>query len=91
MIRRPVWLGAGFVLGVGGTLWAERQVRKRVRRVTSVLSASGAGDELARSARALGERLRDAVEAGRRERRRSEHELWARLGEVPPARPSKGR
>lgn len=79
MIRRPLWLGAGVALGVGGTLWAEQQVRRRVRRVSAALTPAGASDEVRRSARAAGARVRAAVEEGRLERRRREAELWAEL------------
>lgn len=87
MIRRPMWLGAGIVLGVGGTLWAERRVRRQVRRATELLSPSVAGSEAVQAARAMGGRLRDAVHVARTERRRREAELWRRIGDVPPARP----
>jgi hypothetical protein len=85
-MRRPIWLGAGIALGVGGTLWAEQRVRRRVRRAVEVLSPSVAGNEAVRSARELGDRVREAVDAARAERRRHEAELWRRMGQVPPAR-----
>jgi hypothetical protein len=81
-MRRPIWLGAGIVLGVGGTLWAEQ----RVRRAVQVLSPSVAGNEAVQAAKEMGGRVRDAVGAAREERRRHEAELWRRMGEVPRAR-----
>lgn len=86
MIRRPMWLGAGVVLGVGATLWAEQRVKRRVRRAVELLSPVVAGSEALETARAMGGRVRDAVDAARDERRRHETELWHRLGEVPPNR-----
>jgi hypothetical protein len=84
--RRPIWLGTGIVLGVGGTLWAERRVRRRVRRALDALSASAAGHEAVAAAREMGFRVRDALDAARAERSRHEAELWRRLGERPLAR-----
>ena len=91
-MRRPLWLGAGVALGVGGTLWAEQQVRRRVRRLSSALTPAGAADELRRSARAAGDRVRGAVDEARLERRRREAELWAGLERPrsPQASRSKG-
>ncbi len=86
-MRRPVWLGAGIVLGVGGTLWAEQRVRRRVRRVVEVLSPAVAGNEAVRAARGMGGRVMDALEAARAESRRHEADLWRQMGEVAPAGP----
>jgi hypothetical protein len=85
-MRRPIWLGAGIALGVGGTLWAEQRVRRRVRRAVEALSPAVAGNEALRAAREMGDRVRDAVDVARAERRRHEAELWRRMGEVPPER-----
>jgi len=78
-MKRPMWMGAGVLLGVGGTLWAERRVRKGVQHVVAKVSpdsvAAGARD----SARQLGERMRAAVDAGREERARREEELWEEI------------
>lgn len=79
MIRRPLWLGAGVALGVGGTLWAEQRVRRRLRELSAALTPAGAADGVRRSARAAGERLRSAADEARLERRRREAELWAGL------------
>jgi hypothetical protein len=82
MMRRPLWLVAGAALGAGGTVWAERYLRRRVRRVVSLLPARRGGGLL----RAAGGRLRAAVEAGRTERVRRESELWSQLGREPEDR-----
>jgi len=78
-MKRPMWMGAGVILGVGGTLWAERRVRRGVQQVVAKVSpdsvAAGARD----SARQLGERMRAAVDAGRKERARREQELWEQI------------
>lgn len=79
MIRRPLWLGAGVALGVGGTLWAEQRVRRRVRQLSAALTPAGAADEVRRSARAAGDRVRAAVDEARLECRHREAELWAGL------------
>jgi hypothetical protein len=83
-MKRPLWLGAGIALGVGGTLWAEQRVRRQLRRAVAVLSPGGAADAASRSARQAGDRVRVAVGAARLERSRREAELWASLGEAPP-------
>ncbi len=78
-MRRPLWLAAGAALGVGGTLWAERRLRRAAERLTPPSLAAEAG----RSVRRLGDRVQAAVAAGREERERREAELWAELGERP--------
>lgn len=83
-MRRPMWFGAGVAAGVGGTLWAERRVRRRLRRAVELLSPVVAGSEAVQAAREMGGRVRDAVDVARVERRRHETELWRRMGEVPP-------
>ncbi|MGH9100240.1 MAG: hypothetical protein ACRDV8_08435 [Acidimicrobiales bacterium] len=85
-MRRPVWLGAGAVLGVGGTLWVEQRVRRRVRRAVAALTPAVAGNEAVQAARAMGGRVRGAVDVARAERRRQEADLWRRMGEAPPTR-----
>ena len=79
MIRRPLWLGAGVALGVGGTLWAEQRVRRRIRQLSAALTPAGAVAEVRHSAGAVRDRVRDAVDEARLERRRREAELWAGL------------
>jgi hypothetical protein len=82
-MRRPLWLAAGAALGVGGTLWAERRLRRVAERLTPPALAAEAG----RSVRRLGDRVQAAVAAGREERVRREEELWAELGGRPPGAP----
>lgn len=86
MIRRPLWLGAGMAIGVGGTLWAEQRVKRRVRQLSAALTPAGAADALRREARGAGERVRAAVDDARLERRRREAELWAELERPTAAR-----
>jgi hypothetical protein len=86
LMRRPMWLGAGIVVGVGGTVWAEQRVRRRVRRTLAWLSPAVARSEAADAARELKGRVRDALDVARAEQRRSEAELWRRMGEPPPGR-----
>lgn len=53
MMRRPLWLGAGVALGVGGTLWAELRLRRWIKRLPAVLASlgpRGRTTELAKSA-----------------------------------------
>jgi len=82
-MRRPLWLAAGAALGVGGTLWAERRLRRVADRLTPPSLATEAG----KSVRRLGDRVQAAVAAGRQERERREEELWVELeaGSKPQA------
>jgi histidinol-phosphate/aromatic aminotransferase/cobyric acid decarboxylase-like protein len=85
VLRRPVWLAAGVVVGVGGTLWAERRVRAELRRAADRLSPSGLGQATARSAARAGARMTSAVDAAREGRARREAELRRELGLGPRA------
>jgi len=85
MMRRPMWLGAGIALGVGGTLWAEQRVRRRLRRAVELVSPAVAGSEALRAGRDVAARLREAADAARVERRRHEAELRRRMGIVSPS------
>jgi len=71
MIRRPLWLGTGVAIGVGGTLWTQRRARQAMARL--------APDHVARravgSAQSLGVRARHAYGAAQEERRRQESAL----------------
>lgn len=91
MIRRPLWFGAGLAAGVAGTVWAERRVRRQLRRAMDAISPTAAGQEALRSAREAAARVQVAVDAARSERRRRESELWHRLGEAPPVRQHRPR
>ncbi len=92
-MRRPVWMAAGVALGVGGTLWAERRVRRAVRQVGDRLAPSNAAAGARALAGGAGHRLREAVEVGRDERARRERELWLQLDDdaAPVQSPSRRR
>lgn len=64
MVRRPLWLATGMVLGVGGTLWAELRLRRALARLEP--------DHVVHQ---LGDRFRQAVEAGRSASEQREAEL----------------
>lgn len=98
MVKRPMWLAAGLVIGAGGTLWAERRVRAGARRLMDRLSPEHVTAGSWGTARKLGGRVREAVDAGRAERGRREEELWQELGarlgppaDRSPLRPPGGR
>ncbi|MFI5045575.1 MAG: hypothetical protein ACHQIG_00810 [Acidimicrobiia bacterium] len=82
MFKRVTWLTVGFGLGVGTTVAAAREVRKRVDRYQPNAIVDRAGDGLAR----LRDQLADAVDAGREAARTREAELRAPKprSEVPP-------
>jgi len=93
VIRRPLWVATGVVIGVGGTLWAEQRVRRGLQQAADRLTprhiAAGARD----SVRGVGSRVRGALEAARDERARTEAELWEGLdrGAAPAAPGRSGR
>ena len=92
-MRRPVWLAAGVALGVGGTLWAEQRVRRVVRQATVRLSPEHVAGGAVDSVRQVGDRVRQAVDAGRQARAQREEELWAEMStdrSLPPARRTTG-
>ena len=88
MIKRPFWLLTGVALGVGGTIWVERQVREAVQRLEPDNLAREVVERTRDGARRVGGRVLDAVETGRaaseqRERElRREMRLGPRLREV---------
>lgn len=77
-MKRPFWLGVGAAAGVGGTLWAQREVRRRIGRATSLFAAAD-GERLSNVVREVGGRVRAAVEAAGVERARREDQLWDTL------------
>lgn len=86
---RPRWLGAGVVVGVAGTVWAERRLKRRAKRVGELASVSGARAAMQRTAHRTGATVKDAVEVARTERSRREEELWRQLGgREEPTRPT---
>jgi hypothetical protein len=83
MFKRATWLTVGFGLGVGTTVAAARELRKRVDRYQPNAIVDRAGDGLTR----LRDQLADAVDTGRVAARAREAELRApRSGsEAPPS------
>ena len=74
MFKRVTWLTVGFGLGVGTTVAAAREVRKRVDRYQPNALVDRASDGLVR----LRDQLTDAVDTGRAAARQRELELRAR-------------
>jgi hypothetical protein len=78
MFKRATWLTVGFSLGVGTTVAAAHQVRKRVNRYQPSAMANRVTDSLS----SLRDQVAEAVDAGRTAARTRESELRAR----PPSR-----
>jgi len=74
MFKRVTWLTVGFGLGVGTTVAAAREVKKRVDRYQPGAVVDRATDGLTR----LRDQLSDAVDVGREAARTRELELRAR-------------
>ncbi|MGC8463938.1 MAG: hypothetical protein ACP5P9_09770 [Acidimicrobiales bacterium] len=83
MPRRSAWLAAGVVFGAGSSLWAERALRRTVRRTAAAVQPDAVVRQVGRAARdaaeAAGARVTEAVDAGRQAMHRREDELWAGL------------
>jgi len=73
MFKRVTWLTVGFGIGVGTTVAAAREVRKRVDRYQPNAIVDRASDGLTR----LRDQLADAVETGKVAARAREIELRA--------------
>jgi hypothetical protein len=73
VFKRVTWLTVGFGLGVGTTVAAAREVRKRVDRYQPNALVDRATDGLGR----LRDNLADAVDTGREAAREREAELRA--------------
>ena len=86
MTTRLRWMGLGMIAGAGGTVWAERRLRRRVERY---LPAQLRADVAAR-VRAAGSDLRGALEEGRAAMTQREAELRAQLRLAPPSLPAPG-
>ena len=91
MAKRTFWLVTGVALGAGSSLWAERRVRRTVQEAQARLQPDALVAEVGRSAKRAaglaGERMRDAVTAGRSEMKDHEERLWDELaarGIEPP-------
>ena len=80
MFKRVTWLTVGFGLGVGTTVAAAREVRKRVDRYQPNAVVDRATEGLTR----LRDQLSDAVETGRAAARVREQELRAGRGSAAP-------
>lgn len=74
MFKRATWLTVGFSLGVGTTVAAARQVRKRVNRYQPGAVANRVSDSLS----SIREQVAAAVDEGRAAARTRESELRAR-------------
>jgi len=83
VIRRPLWLATGVVVGVGGTLWTQQRVRKVIDQAQARLSPEHVVRGAARSAQGIPARVRAANAAGAAERRRRERELRERFAHRP--------
>jgi hypothetical protein len=79
VIRRPLWLATGVVVGVGGTLWTQQRVRKVIDQAQARLSPEHMVRGAARSAQGIPARVRAANAAAAEERRRRERELRERF------------
>jgi hypothetical protein len=73
VFKRVTWLTVGFGLGVGTTVAAAREVRKRVDRYQPNALVDRATDGLGR----LRDQLADAIDTGREAARDREAELRA--------------
>ncbi len=80
MIRRPLWLAAGAALGVGGTVWTRRRLERLSRRVRPAAVAGDLASMVDRTRRQTADRVRDALDTGRKEALRREDDLWHDLG-----------
>ena len=74
MFKRATWLTVGFSLGVGTTVAAAHQVRKRVNRYQPGAVANRVGDSLS----SLRDQVAEALDEGRTAARTRESELRAR-------------
>jgi hypothetical protein len=90
--KRTFWFATGATAGIGGAVWARRQVLRAVRRVTPAQVRA----DVTGSVRRLGNDLRAAVSTGRAAMADREAELRAELrpgagpGLVPVARAGAG-
>jgi hypothetical protein len=78
MFKRATWLTVGFGLGVGTTVAAARQVRKRVDRYQPSALATRMGDSLAAARDQVRAQFAAALDEGRTAARAREEELRRR-------------
>jgi hypothetical protein len=81
-----MWLGAGVVLGAGGTVWSRRRISTLAERARTGEITGDVVRLVDRGARRVRRRMAIAVEAGRVEARRREGELL-RTGSAHHRRP----
>lgn len=105
MMKRVVWTGMGYTLGIGTSLYVQRRVRRTVERYAPEqirTQVSSTGRVVADRARGLALDLRDAVQEGAAAMREEQTELQAEFaGQRTPhrgparaieeARPASGR
>ena len=73
----------GAAVGFGGSVWAQRRVKRTVERYLP----DRMGADVAQRARYLADDVRDALDEGREAMRVREEELRRQLGVVGPRRP----
>jgi hypothetical protein len=78
MFKRATWLTVGFGLGVGTTVAAAHQVRKRVDRYQPRVVVTRVGDSVSASLSSIRDQLAAAVDEGRAAARERELELRRR-------------
>jgi hypothetical protein len=76
-MRRAMWLGTGAALGAGATVWTQRRVGRLASRLRPGSIAGEMSARVDRRRRALGGRVRDALDDGRAQARRREDEIWS--------------
>ena len=79
MMRRPIWLGAGVVIGVGATVGAEAKVKRAAESAVRKLTPEQMAASARHAARKLQSRVSSAIDAGREARAQREDELWREL------------
>jgi hypothetical protein len=83
MFKRVRWMSIGAAVGLGGSVWAQRRVRRAVDRYLPEQVVSSAGQR----ARNLRSDVRDALTEGRLAMRDREEELRAQVEGRSPAAP----
>jgi hypothetical protein len=82
MFKRVRWMTMGAAVGFGGSVWAQRRVKRRVGQyLPDRMSA-----DVVQWARYLADDVRDALQEGRDAMRAREEELRRQLGVPGPAR-----
>jgi len=79
--KRLRWMCLGMLTGAGGTLWAERRLRRRLERYLPAQLRAGVSSRV----RAAGSDLRGALQEGREAMTEREAELRAQLRTAPPS------